>query len=157
MKTLVSIILLFATSLTPLHGADMAIDGTTRESYEKSIMLMSSSLNEDEKRLFSIGLFNIIVDRYPISKGLGPIEKYFIIPSALEAAYIHTNGISLSEILSAGQVVDTSEEARLERLDAQAKELERLRNGFEKDKDRLSKLRSASEGLRKQGRGSKPE
>jgi hypothetical protein len=80
-----------------------SVDGTSKEGYEKSLKAMADQLSAADKEVFSKGLINLIITRYPPAAGAqGLILMQFMQP-AIEAAPINMNGVTADEIMARGR------------------------------------------------------
>jgi hypothetical protein len=81
----------------------MKIDGSSKENYEASIKAMADSLSAENKEIFSKGLINLILTRYPPAIGAEGLTLLQFIQPAVEAAHIHMNGVTVEEIMARGR------------------------------------------------------
>lgn len=82
------------------------VDGTSTETYERSIRAMADTLDDAEKAIFAKGLMNIVITEYPAASGLEGLGLLSIMPAATEAAHITLNGYTLDEILERGRSLE---------------------------------------------------
>lgn len=99
------ITVLFALGLlvSPAAAQEMTVDGSTQESYERSVKAMVESLPEEDREVFGKGLMNLIITHYPPAQGAEGFQALQFIEPAIEAAHITLDGVSKSEILARGR------------------------------------------------------
>jgi hypothetical protein len=85
--------------------ADMKVDGSTKETFERSTKSMADTLSDEDKKVFAEGLLNMILTDYPSAKGMDGGSFLAIAPKAVEAAHITMDGKTLSEIMARGRAV----------------------------------------------------
>lgn len=96
--------LLLLMSLAADGSAEtLKIDGSSKEAYERSIKAMADSLSGAEKEMFSKGLINLIITRYPPAAGAEGLTLLQFIQPAVESAHIHMDGVAVEEILARGR------------------------------------------------------
>ena len=102
------ILLFLHTAISQVSAAELRIDGTSKETYERSLGAMIDSLNKRDMDAFQKGLINLIVTRYPPAKGAVGRQILRFLQPAIAAAPTTLNGITKSEILAHGRMVVTS-------------------------------------------------
>ncbi len=95
------ILLCFGSAL----AASGVIDGTTKESYERSLKAIADQLTPEEKEVFSKGLINLILTRYPPAADAKGLMLLQFMGPAVEAAHINMNGLSADDILKRGRQI----------------------------------------------------
>ena len=66
---LTSFLFLLLACFHPISAEEFVVDGSTRETYERSIKEMADSFPEKERELFVRGLLDLIFTRYPPVQG----------------------------------------------------------------------------------------
>ncbi|MCC3304206.1 hypothetical protein [Sneathiella sp. HT1-7] len=84
---------------------EYVVDGTTVETYERSIKAMADSLNEQDKKDFGRGLLNLMLTEYPAARGAKGFQLLQFMQPAVEAAHITLDGRTLEEILERGRSI----------------------------------------------------
>lgn len=87
------------------HGADLKIDGTSKETFERSTKAMADTLSNADREIFASGLLNLILTEYPPARGLDGFALLAIGSQAVEAAHITMNGKTMSEIMERGRSI----------------------------------------------------
>ncbi|MFT4163431.1 hypothetical protein [Shinella sp.] len=82
---------------------DGSVDGTSKESYERSIKAMADQLSPEDKEVFSKGLINLIVTKYPPAAGAQGFALLQFMPQAIESAHINMAGVTADEIMARGR------------------------------------------------------
>jgi hypothetical protein len=101
-RYLLSLSFLLGLSSTAL-ALTGSVDGTSKENYEKSLKAMADQLSAEDKQVFSKGLINLMITRYPPAAGAqGLILLQFMQP-AIEAAPVNMNGVTADEIMARGR------------------------------------------------------
>ncbi|NJM33462.1 MAG: hypothetical protein HC850_00815 [Rhodomicrobium sp.] len=91
-------------SLAVVHAAEeLRIDGSSPESYERSVKAMANSLSAKDKEVFGKGLVNLIVTRYPPASGAKGLALLQFMEAAVKAAHVTLDGVPISEILARGK------------------------------------------------------
>jgi hypothetical protein len=96
-------ILAFYTFLLTAHAEQLNIDGSSKETYERSVKTMVEGMSVEDKNIFGHGLLSLILKRYPAAQGAKGAEVFQLMAPALESAHITMDGVSLDEILAAGR------------------------------------------------------
>lgn len=90
------------------------IDGSSANTFEKSISEMSKSLNEADKEVFSTGLMRLVIQTNPIASKAEGFAQIALLEKALENAHIHMDGITKKEIMAAGlEAVKNEQETQI--------------------------------------------
>lgn len=92
-----------ALAVAPAWAQGMVIDGTTTETYERSIKAMAGSLGEEDKQHFGKGLLNMMLTEYPAAHGAEGLQLLQFMQPAVEAAHITLDGRTMEEILERGR------------------------------------------------------
>lgn len=102
-----------AAAMCMLTGPTWAqtIDGTSVETYERSVRAMADTLDEAEKAIFAKGLMNIVVTEYPAAAGVEGLGLLSILPAATEAAHITLDGYTLEQVLERGRSLQANQSA----------------------------------------------
>lgn len=90
--------LALALVMTPAALAAQAIDGSSQESYERSMLQFVQDLDEEEKELFAGALFRLVLDRYPPATGSEGFARLAFIQPAMEAAPRLLDGLTFDEL-----------------------------------------------------------
>lgn len=92
--------------------AEPVIDGSSRDSFERSAKAMVDSLPESERDDFGKALLNMILTRYPAASGAEGLALLSLMPAAMESAHITMDGVEMSEILErAKEIANTSDQS----------------------------------------------
>ena len=89
----------------PAWAQGLVVDGTTVESYERSIKAMADSLNEQDRKDFGQGLLNMMLTEYPAARGAQDLQLLQFMQPAVKAAHITLDGRTLEEILERGRSI----------------------------------------------------
>ncbi|MCQ1779423.1 hypothetical protein NOJ05_19630 [Neorhizobium galegae] len=81
------------------------VDGSSKEAYEKSLKGMADQLSPAEKEIFSKGLINLMITRYPPAAGAQGLMLMQFMPAAIEAAPVNMNGVTADGIMARGRQV----------------------------------------------------
>lgn len=84
---------------------DMTVDGTSKETYERSIKAMAEGMSTEDREAFGRGLINLIVTRYPPAQGAQGLAMIQFMEPAVNAAHITLDGVSREEILAKGREI----------------------------------------------------
>lgn len=114
----------------PAMAEVLVIDGSNNEAYERSVKAMVESLPDKDRETFSRGLVSLIFTRYPPMIGSKNLSALQFMGPAIEAAHITLDGVPLDEILAQGRKVIADDASRIEKLQRQSDEMERLRRSF---------------------------
>ena len=96
-------------AMTPVAlPSDLVVDGTSAESYERSIRQMADTLDESDKEAFARGLMNMILMEYPPARGKQGFPLLMMMNNAMKAAHVTMSGRLLSEILERGRSLPKS-------------------------------------------------
>ncbi len=79
------------------------VDGTSKETYEKSLKTMADQLSAADKEVFSKGLINLIITRYPPATGAQGLMLLQFMQPAIEASPVNMNGVTADEIMARGR------------------------------------------------------
>ncbi len=82
-----------------------AVDGSSKEAYEKSLKAMADQLSQADKEIFSKGLINLMITRYPPAAGAQGLVLMQFTPAAIEAAPTNMNGVTADEIMARGREI----------------------------------------------------
>lgn len=92
-----------AFALSAIPASAQTVDGSTVESYERSVRAMVETLSEVDRAVFAKGMMNLIVTGYPAAAGVEGLALMSIMPAAVEAAHITLDGKSLEQIMERGR------------------------------------------------------
>lgn len=99
--------IVFALAAVLLAGvasaADLRIDGSSKETFDRSAKAMADTLSESDKEIFARGLMNIIITDYPPAKGAEGLAVFAFASAAVDAAHITAAGKTLPEIMARGR------------------------------------------------------
>ena len=99
--------LLFFPIILAMSGVTLAfdgiVDGTSKESYERSIKAMADQLSPQDKEVFGKGLINLIITKYPPAVGAEGLAMLQFMPQAIESAHINMAGVTADEIMERGR------------------------------------------------------
>ena len=101
-RCLLSFTIFLALSVAAF-ALDGSVDGTSKESYERSIKAMADQLSPEDKEIFSKGLINLIVTRYPPATGAQGFALLQFMPQAIESAHVNLAGVTADEIMARGR------------------------------------------------------
>lgn len=101
-RYLLSLSFLLGLSSTAL-ALTGSVDGTSKETYEKSLKAMADQLSEGDKQVFSKGLINLMITRYPPAAGAQGLMLLQFMQPAIEAAPVNMNGVTADEIMARGR------------------------------------------------------
>lgn len=82
-----------------------SVDGSSKEAYEKSLKAMADQLSPADKEIFSKGLINLMITRYPPAAGAQGLMLMQFMSAAIEAAPVNMNGVTADEIMARGREV----------------------------------------------------
>ncbi len=97
--------LAFFCAAVSASAQEMTVDGSSKESYERSIRAMADGLSEQDKEAFGRGLINLIITGYPPAAGAEGLAMLQFMEPAVEAAHITLDGVSREEILAKGREI----------------------------------------------------
>lgn len=89
--------------------AAQTVDGTTVESYERSVRAMVDTLPEADRPVFAKGMMNMIITGYPAAAGVEGLALMSIMPAAVDAAHITLDGVTLKQIMERGRSLADSQ------------------------------------------------
>jgi hypothetical protein len=101
----ISILFVLFVVTHPASAEVLVVDGSTRESYERSVKAMAESLPEEDREVFAKGLINLIITRYPPAQGAEGFQVLQFMQPAAAAAHITLDGVTRSEILEKGREI----------------------------------------------------
>lgn len=107
MRFFYSIVLAFWASTATAQ--DLTVDGSSQETYERSVKAMADGLSEADEEAFARGLINLIITRYPAAQGAEGLAMLQFMEPAVEAAHITLDGVPMSEILERGREIIAAE------------------------------------------------
>lgn len=96
----------------PANAEEMRVDGSSVESYERSVKAMADTLSPEDKRVFGRGLMSLIVTKYPPAQGAEGLLFLQAVTAAMEAAHITMDGVTRSEILARGRELEARDAAK---------------------------------------------
>ncbi|WP_143524032.1 S46 family peptidase [Rhizobium rhizosphaerae] len=99
---MLSVPILFALS-SVAYALTGSVDGSSKENYEKSLKAMADQLSSADKEVFSKGLINLMITRYPPAAGAEGLMLLQFMPQAIEAAPVNMNGVTADEIMARGR------------------------------------------------------
>ena len=79
------------------------IDGSSRETFERSVAAMGEDLSDEDKEIFAKGLLNLMLTEYPPANGLDGLALLAMLAPATEAAHISLDGFTFDQIMSRGR------------------------------------------------------
>ena len=91
------------------NAQGITVDGSSQETYERSIKAMADSLSEADRDAFGRGLVNLIITRYPAAQGAEGSAMLQFLGPAIDAAHITLDGVPMSEILERGREIIATE------------------------------------------------
>lgn len=101
--------IVFAATLSvmssPIFAQDMTVDGSSHDSYERSLKAMAEGMSDEDREAFARGLINMILTDYPPAAGAKGFAALQFMEPATEAAHITLDGVSRQEILDRGQEI----------------------------------------------------
>lgn len=103
-RCLLSITILFGLS-SVAFALTGSVDGSSKENYEKSLKAMADQLSAADKEVFSKGLINLMITRYPPAAGAQGLMLLQFMPQAIEAAPVNMNGMTADEIMARGRAL----------------------------------------------------
>ena len=104
MRLAVFALVLFCAAVSA-SAQEMRVDGSSKETYERSIRAMADGLSEQDKEAFGRGLFSLIITGYPPAAGAEGLGMIHFVKPAVEAAHITLDGVSRAEILAKGREI----------------------------------------------------
>ncbi|WP_265517585.1 hypothetical protein [Nitratireductor luteus] len=81
----------------------MEIDGTSKETFSRSVKTMADAVPEPDKEAFQKGLLNLIITRYPPAAGAEGLALMAFMGPAVEASHTTMDGVTKEEILKRGR------------------------------------------------------
>jgi hypothetical protein len=81
----------------------LRIDGTSEESFAKSMSAIARSLTPDEREAYKRGLMNIVLAHYPPAANAEGAALVSLINPAIKAAHTTLNGMTKDEIVARGR------------------------------------------------------
>ena len=78
------------------------INGFNRESLYRSIRALTQEMSDEEKRTFRRGFNALMVETFPLTFGMSPIEATPFLPMVMEAAHVTMDGVTLGTIMQRG-------------------------------------------------------
>lgn len=138
--------------LMPSALVAQAIDGSSQESYERSMLEFVQDLDEEEKELFAGALFRLVLDRYPPATGSDGFARLAFIQPAMEAAPRLLDGVTFEELRAEMEIVaqqkrQGEEERAMEERRAAAERAEAERRAEEERAERHELDRALAEAL----------
>jgi hypothetical protein len=103
MRTAFALAFAFFFTASPAVSEELTIDGTSQETFEESIRLMTEDLNEEDVQAFADGMMNMILTEYPPAKGQDGFSILLFGAEAVKAAPRTLDGRSRAEILERGR------------------------------------------------------
>ncbi|MEP3895681.1 hypothetical protein [Pseudophaeobacter sp.] len=89
----------------PALAQDQVVDGSSTETYERSVKSMVEGMSDEDREAFGRGLMNLIITGYPAAQGAEGLAMLQFMEPAVEAAHITLDGMSREEILSRGREI----------------------------------------------------
>jgi len=103
LKSLFRAALLSLLCSTAAYADDLRIDGTSKESFAKSVGTMAATVAPADKEAFQKGLLNLIVTKSPPAAGAEGLQLLSVMPQAMEVAHVTLDGYTRDQILEHGR------------------------------------------------------
>lgn len=97
-----AVLLLFSQ---PALAQDQVVDGSSTETYERSVKSMVEGMSDEDREAFGRGLMNLIITGYPAAQGAEGLAMLQFMEPAVGAAHITLDGVSRDEILTRGREI----------------------------------------------------
>jgi hypothetical protein len=94
---------LLVFNVVTASAEELRIDGTSEESFAKSMSAIAKSLTPDEREAYKRGLMNIVLAHYPPAANAKGAALVSLINPAIKAAHTTLNGMTKDEIVARGR------------------------------------------------------
>ena len=130
LKSLFRAALLTAILCSPACADELKIDGTSKETFAKSVGAMAATLSPADKEVFQKGLMNLMVTKYPPAEGAEGLQMLAFMPQAIEVAHVTLNGYTRNQILEHGRKLGAASAAKVKTVDNRAQVEDCLRKAL---------------------------
>lgn len=130
MKFLLRSIVLWALLSATALADELKIDGTSKETFAKSVGAMTATLSAADKEVFQKGLMNLMVTKYPAAEGAEGLQMLAFMPQAIEVAHVTLNGYTRDQILEHGRKLAAAAASKVKTVDSRAQVEDCLRKAL---------------------------